>query len=300
MEQITRRGSRHRDSRCIVADAGGVADLSTAGASGDLAVAAVAAVSRLGNLRQSTPRFSFWMQLRGTTQVEASEGSFRLRRGDWIAFHPESAPELQADRTGLAIGVLLSGHAGAMETARSHGLFPGRGRMSVLDARLALRLWRAFAAQPQHAGSAHRAGKPLLLHLGHLQRDLHALLGRCPGRTAARKTQVLSRMQRARMLMEGNMHRSVRLGEIARLIRFSDWWVSKTFHAVYGETAQQASVRMRMQRVRELLVHTSLSISELGDACGFHDPCGFARMFKQQHGQTASRWRAMHQARGQT
>lgn len=296
MEQATRSGPSHRDARCIVADAGGVADLSMAGASEDLAVAAV---SRLGNLRQSTPRFSFWMQLRGTAQVEASEGSFRLRCGDWIAFHADSAPELQAGRTGLAIGVLLSGRVGAMEAARSHGLFPGRGRMSVLDARLALRLWRALSAQP-HATSAHRTSKPLLLHLDHLQRDLHALLDRCPGRTAARKTQVLSRMQRARMLMEGNTHRSVRLGEIARLIRFSDWWVSKTFHAVYGETAQQASIRVRMQRVRELLVHTSLSISELGDACGFHDPCSFARMFKHWHGQTASRWREMHQVRGQT
>jgi len=44
---------------------------------------------------------------------------------------------------------------------------------------------------------------------------------------------------------------------------------------------------------------TSLSISELGEACGFHDPCSFARLFKRRHGQTAAKWRARNQSRGQ-
>ena len=34
------------------------------------------------------------------------------------------------------------------------------------------------------------------------------------------------------------------------------------------------------------------SIGELAEACGFHDPCSFARQFKAWHGETASSWRA--------
>lgn len=290
-------GESCRESRYIAADAGDALELSRGYLCGE---PAAAVVSRLGNLRQTAFCFSFWMQLRGTAQVEAAEGGFRLRRGDWIAFDADARPELQAGRTGLTIGVLLPvPRTSAAAMASDRALFPGRGRMRNADSRLALRLWRAYALQPG-TSAATRANKPLLLHLQHLQRDLHALHDRCPGRSAARRNQVLTRMQRAQMLLEGNVHRSVRLDELAQLSRFSEWWVSKIFRAIYGETVQQASIRLRMQRARELLEQTSLSISELGDACGFHDPCSFARLFKHCHGLTASRWRALHQARGQT
>ncbi|WP_407353636.1 helix-turn-helix transcriptional regulator [Luteimonas sp. R10] len=258
-----------------------------------------AAVARLGSLRQSAHRFAFWIQLRGTAHAEAKEGRFRLRQGDWIAFDAGSAPELQADRTGVSIALLLpAAHARRDAVALDYGLFPGHGRMSAGERRLVLRLWRAHATRPASAEPA-RTLRPLLLHLHHLQRELRVLLERCPGRTATRKRQVLARMQRARMLQAGNTHRSVRLDELAELSRFSEWWVSKTFHTVYGETVQQASIRLRMERARELLEQTSLSISELSEICGFHDPCSFARLFKQCHGLTASRWRALHQVRGQ-
>jgi len=50
-----------------------------------------------------------------------------------------------------------------------------------------------------------------------------------------------------------------------------------------------------MQRARELLQYSQLSITELAEACGFHDPCSFARQFKAWHGETASTWRAGHE-----
>ncbi|MEZ0471762.1 helix-turn-helix transcriptional regulator [Luteimonas salinilitoris] len=279
----------------VVADAGDAAEPPRSADGGTITVL----VARLGSLRQTAQRFSFWMQLRGSAQVEAREGRFRLAQGEWIAFDAESMPELQVDRNGLAIGLLLSSAQARRDSAAlDYGLFPGHGRMAAGDCRLALRLWRAHVAQATRAEPL-RTLRPLLLHLRHLQHELNALVDRCPGRTASRRVQVLARMQRVRMLQAGNTHRSVRLDELAELSRFSEWWVSKTFHSVYGETAQQASIRLRMERARELLEGTSLSISELSEACGFHDPCSFARLFKQWHGQTASQWRQARQACGQ-
>ena len=109
----------------------------------------------------------------------------------------------------------------------------------------------------------------------------------------------MARMQRVRMLMEGNTHRNVRLAELAEVSRFSEWWVSKTYRAIYGETIQESSLRLRMQRARKLLETSSMSIAELGEACGFNDPCSFARLFKRRHGLTASNWRARRQSRSQ-
>src|SRR5690606_19532121 len=166
---------------------------------------------------------------------------------------------------------------------------------SERDIRIALQLWWAYQAKPGAPGHL----SALLMHLGDPQAALHSQVARFSSRTAARPWQVLARMQRARMKPQAYLHRPVQLAELAALSRFSEWWVSKTYHAIYGEPIQESFQRMRMQRARALLEHTDLSISEIGEACGFPDPCSLARLFKQRHGQPASLWRAVQQAQRQ-
>lgn len=257
------------------------------------AVRAVA-VTRLGWLHHYSQDGLVLLQLRGCSQVEATEGCFDLARRDWIAFDPDSRQKVRANREGLAVGLILPRRL--FTALPDHGgLLPGRGRMPVQDILIGLRLWRAYqaaAAEPRHLST-------LLLHLGHQQASMQALANRCPGRTAARRWHVLSRMQRVRMTLQGNLDRPVRLAELSALSRFSEWWVSKTYRAIYGQNIQEASQSMRMQRACALLAYTDLSIGEIGEACGFLDPCSFARLFKQRHGDTASRWRARQKARRQ-
>ncbi|NZA24784.1 helix-turn-helix transcriptional regulator [Luteimonas sp. SJ-92] len=290
-------GHSDHEAAHVIADAGTSIEL---GAIADSTQPLAAVVSRLGSLRHAGARTALWIQLRGCTRIDASEGRFTLRQSMWMVFDPESRQELQAMRNGMTVGLLLPRASMAPEGL----LFPGSGRARRAEIRIALNLWRRRASQTRlgaavAAKEAAPATWPLLLHLQHLQSDLHRLVARCPGRTTARKHQVLARMQRVRMMLEGNTHRQVRLAELAELGRFSEWWVSKTFHAIYAETVQEASIRLRMQRACELLENTSLSIGELGEACGFHDPCSFARLFKSRHGQTASRWREDRRLGGQ-
>lgn len=281
------------ESHLVVADAGAMVEQGPMPVHG-LPLAAVA--SRLGGIRQQSQALAFWIQLRGTTQVEATEGRFVLRRGDWMVFDPASRQELQAMRGGLTAGLLLPRGF----PLPGEGLLPGAGRARPTDIRIALNLWRRCASRPRASGDVPAAVFPLLLHLQSLQAPLHERVDRCPGRTAVRKRQVLARMQRVQMCMQGNTHRNVRLSELAEMTRFSEWWVSKTYRAIYGETVQEASLRMRMGRACALLETSGMAISEVGEACGFHDPCSFARLFKRRYGQTASRWRAARQLRRQT
>ena len=277
----------------VVADAGHMIEQRTPLERGQtLAVV----VSRLGGVRHSARAFAFWLQLRGTASIEASEGRFLLQRGDWMMFDPESQQEVLAMRGGLAVGLLLPRGFPLPDGA----LVPGAGRARRADIRIALNLWRRCAGNALADGDGAGAMQPLLLHLQSLQASLHERADRCPGRTDVRRRQVLARMQRVHMCMQGNTHRSVRLAELAEMTRFSEWWVSKTYRAIYGETVQEASLRLRLRRACALLEHSGLSISEVGEACGFHDPCSFARLFKRRHGQTASRWRETGQAWRQT
>lgn len=245
--------------------------------------------ARLGGIQMTAPVFNLWVQLRGDGWIESREGRFRMRRGDWMAFEKESAPLVQSDAHGLCIGIALDVSAlEALQVLSDGSLYAGRGRMPARELRTLLRLWREAA---QSDGDA-LAVRPLLLQLAHVQRDLAARVRRCPGRSRSRKRQVFGRMQRARMYLEGNADRVVRISELADLTSFSSWYFSKAFHALYDESPQQLSVRLRLERAGYLLKTTSMMIGEVAAASGFDNCCSFARAFKNHHGVSASRFRS--------
>lgn len=247
-------------------------------------------VARLGSLQTSGTVFTVWLQLRGTTWVESKEGKFRLRPREWIAFEKESRPLIQAGRDGICIGVSLDAEALRMlGTVADCSVYTGRGRMSVAEARMALRLWR----DAQGPGSSVHQLRPLLLHLASLQRELSGTIQRCPGRSRMRKRQVFGRMQRARMYLEGNSHRVVRIGELAELTNFSSWYLSKTFQSLYEESPQSLSARLRLERAAMLLRDTDMMIGEVASASGFDNCCSFARAFRARFGTSATRYRDM-------
>lgn len=254
-------------------------------------------VSRLGSA-QVEAGFSIWVQLRGTAWVEAREGRFLLRKGHWIALEKDSRPLVQCDAHGLGVGLVLGSDVlAAMSRWTEGALYAGRGRLTARDTRMALRLWRDAARNRFADPSALR---PLLLHLIAVQRDLAARVPRCPGRSRNRKRQVFGRLQRARLYLEGNSDRVVRISELAELTSFSSWYFSKTFLNLYDESPQAAASRLRIERAAELLSTTTMMIGEVAAACGFDNCCSFARAFRARYGVSASRFRkgASEAARG--
>ena len=249
------------------------------------------AVARLGSLRTAGSGFSIWIQLRGRTRITAREGTFSLGPGEWLALDRDSAPELQAGRHGATLGVTIPNDI----PGRGRGEWlPGHGRMTARDLRIAIRLWRnGVDAMDAHSGddAIGRALQSMLLHLAALQRDLDGGIARCPGRSVRRKRQVFGRLQRARLFLEGHRHRVVRLSELAELTSFSSWYLSKTFHEIYEESPQAASVRLRLEHACELLANTDCSIGEVGAACGFDNSCSFARAFRMRYRTTATAYR---------
>lgn len=246
------------------------------------------ATARLGGFQMTAPVFNIWVQVRGDGWIESREGRFRMRQGDWMAFEKESAPLVQSGAHVLCIGIVLDTSAlEALQVLSDGSLYAGRGRLPAREVRTILRLWREAA---RSSGDA-LAVRPLLLQLAHVQRDLAARVRRCPGRSRSRKRQVFGRMQRARMYLEGNADRVVRISELADLTSFSSWYFSKAFHALYDESPQQLSVRLRLERAAHLLKTTSMMVGEVAAATGFDNCCSFARAFKNHHGVPASRYR---------
>ncbi len=245
--------------------------------------------ARLGAVQVTAPAFNIWVQVRGDGWIESREGRFRMRRGDWMAFEKDSTPLIQAGARGVCIGVALDARAlDGLQALNDGSLYAGRGRVPPQDLRMLLRLWREAAV----AGDDGVAIRPLLLQLAAVQRELAARVRRCPGRSRTRKRQVFGRMQRARLYLEGHSDRVVRISELADLTSFSSWYFSKAFHALYDESPQALSVRLRLERAALLLRTTSMMVGEVAAATGFDNCCSFARAFKSHHGLPASRYRA--------
>lgn len=246
------------------------------------------AVARLGGVQCGAGAFTVWMQLRGSGWIEAKEGRFQLRRGEWIAFDRESRPTVQAGREALCIGLSLDAEAmQLLGRLTDSSLYAGRGRLGAGERRVALRLWREAGRQDD----AVRGMQPVLLYLASLQREFSQRVQRCPGRSRNRKRQVFGRLQRARLYLEGNSDRIVRIDELATLTNFSSWYFSKTFQGLYEESPQALSARLRLERAADLLRDTDMMIGEVAAASGFDNCCSFARAFRARFGVPASTYR---------
>jgi AraC family transcriptional regulator len=259
----------------------------------------IAAVSRSASLGVGD-QGSFWLVLRGGAQVDGREGHLLLKAGDWIALDRDSRPTLLAGRRSLALGFLLPpGGISALDHPGLPTLYPGRGTISRRNMRLALHLWRRASGQlpkSQAVDAADRADPAATIRcvmhfLSSLQEDLLPLVERCPGRSQWRKRQVFARMQRARLHLDGHLNRTVTLSELAQLSNFSVWYFTKTFHAIYAEGPREMLSRTRLRQASVLLEKTTLSVGEVGAACGFENPCSFARAFRAHYGTTASGYR---------
>ncbi|MFT3754717.1 MAG: helix-turn-helix transcriptional regulator [Pseudoxanthomonas sp.] len=251
------------------------------------------ACSRGGSIAMQAQMPTFWMTLRGQAVVDSIEGQFHLKPGDWIALEPESQPVLHADDGALVLGIAIAPGARLQAHYRlGLDMQTGRGHMSRRDARLCLYLWRRVGVFKPVWGAEAKTFLPLLLRrVAGVQQEMQALADRCPGRSQRRRRYLFGRLQRARLYLEGNVDRNVRLAELAEKSNVSPWYFTKLFHALYGESPQTMAARLRLERAAELLADSTLSIGEVGMACGFENNCSFSRAFREHYGRPPSMFR---------
>ena len=257
---------------------------------------ALVALSRGGSVSMATPVASLWLVLRGDAEIECREGRFVLGAGQWLLLERDACPAVYAGAGALVLGVALGADLQAqLQQSAQVAVFPGRGEAGRGVRPLAFALWRRCAAFSRNEARLREVDRqafaPVLRLLAGLQSGYRGLVDRCPGRSLRRKRQVFSRMQRARLYLEGNLGRAVRIAELAELSNVSVWYFTKTFHALYGEGPQAASARLRLQHASRLLRQTRQSVSEVGAACGFENNCSFSRAFRAQFGVPPSLYR---------
>ena len=85
-------------------------------------------------------------------------------------------------------------------------------------------------------------------------------------------------------LMESQTETPLRIPALARRVGVSPRQLERLFETRLGISPAQYYVRVRLDRARALLKHSSMSIFEVGVACGFVSASHFSRSYRQRFG----------------
>ncbi|MBS0419796.1 MAG: AraC family transcriptional regulator [Proteobacteria bacterium] len=88
-----------------------------------------------------------------------------------------------------------------------------------------------------------------------------------------------------------NLHRPVKLAELARVACFSEFHFHRIFSAVAGETLNHFTTRLRLEKAARLLRYSGQSVTEIALECGFSSPATFSRAFRGAYDTSPSRFR---------
>ena len=80
--------------------------------------------------------------------------------------------------------------------------------------------------------------------------------------------------------LRGNLHRPVKLAELAQVACFSEFHFHRIFGAVCGETVNSFTNRLRLEKAARLLRYSGQSLTDIALACGFSASATFSRAFR--------------------
>jgi AraC-like DNA-binding protein len=90
--------------------------------------------------------------------------------------------------------------------------------------------------------------------------------------------------------------RRIRLPDLAQLCGISTSHFARSFRTSFGVSAHQWLVRLRVDRSKDLLIHTRHALADIAVQAGFGDQAVFTRTFGRLVGTSPGRWRRYHRA----
>jgi AraC-like DNA-binding protein len=87
------------------------------------------------------------------------------------------------------------------------------------------------------------------------------------------------------------MHGRIRLSEVARECGLSVSHFARSFKTSFGTSTHQWLMQHRIDRAKQLMSQTNMSLIDIAIQSGFNDQAAFTRTFHQLVGVSPGRWR---------
>ena len=89
------------------------------------------------------------------------------------------------------------------------------------------------------------------------------------------------KLKKAIALINENLHRDLKLVEMANLVTMSPYHFARMFKQSTGYTPHQYLVRQRLAKAKELLRYSDMAIADIGYTVGYKNPSHFAKVFRR-------------------
>ena len=103
----------------------------------------------------------------------------------------------------------------------------------------------------------------------------------------------------ARGILEQRVEEDVNIRELALSLGFGYHQFRRTFKELTGFAPYQYHLQLRIDRAKQLLSKTELSIKEIAALLKFDNSCHFSKMFKRYAGTSPTDWRNVVHSRDQ-
>lgn len=100
-------------------------------------------------------------------------------------------------------------------------------------------------------------------------------------------------IEKAKEYTRENFDKEISLEMVADFIQLSPYYVSKIFKEEYGITYKDYLTKLRVEKAKELINKSELSIKEICYQIGYNDPNYFSRVFKKVTGLSPSEYKAI-------
>lgn len=107
------------------------------------------------------------------------------------------------------------------------------------------------------------------------------------------RIELYKRLRLATAYVHDHLHLNLDLDTIAEAACLSKFHFIRIFKEAYDQTPRQYIISKRLERARDLLIHSDRSFCEICQEVGLKDASTFGRLFKKTYGTTPGKYREM-------
>jgi AraC family transcriptional regulator len=112
-----------------------------------------------------------------------------------------------------------------------------------------------------------------------------------PSQKTSANGEYAQRINRVIDYLRANLDRQVKLQELAKVACFSEFHFHRIFGAVSGETLNDFTNRLRLEKAARLLRYSDHSLTDIALDCGFSSSATFSRAFRSGFDTSPSQFR---------